>query len=1153
MSVIINTRKNLRGIKYKSKHRLTANEEEWAPTSGAKKMLPKRRERRSVQVFLELKGGFMKRWVSHAAQKAILVGVICMGTIPLCASTGYATTVIGYSGDQLSYSNTTIYATDGMWTSIAIEPSTTDYPNVLNSSITLDNVTTRGNMFGSYADSIVGGSAIGNSITATNSTLFGRVICGYVYESVTNGSGVGNATNNSISLTNSNVSGNYNIIGGYTVEGVAANNSIIINNSTISARRASNIDSGVYGGRAMYGSAENNTVIITDSTVNIPVYGGYKVVQGTATGNNVTATNSTLTMLVVGGFGGNNGDALENSVTLTNSNATEDVYGAWAIGWGDSGNASDNTVSVVDSSTVDGSVYGGYVSGTGDATSNSVVINDSSIGESVYGGWSRTGDASDNSVTLTSSTVSANAYGGYVKTEGDATGNTVTLTSSSVSEGIYGGYTASSGDASDNVVSLSSNSDAVYVYGGRAVTGNAENNTVSISESESANVYGGYVSSSGDVSGNTVTISDSATMDGYDGFAIGGYTYSGNATGNTVSVSSTDMTGVIGGESYSNGDAAENTVILDNVVSTFSDSGEYGGGWAVDGNATNNTLIATNTTAVMVYGGAAMSGNASGNTVELTSSTVASEYGMVYGGYVRDSGDATDNTVTVTDSTLNDVYGGYSGTGDASDNTVTISASTTDDIYGGYTVSGDATDNTVTLDGTVDVGDLFGGYTTGSGDVVTGNTLNVTGLNSTADSIQNFDSINFYVPAGTSNGDTMLTVSGTTTIPSTGLTATAYVNGSVVLNPGEEITLLSGAIDTTGTLSTAVSGTVYQGVSTTSTAAIETRTENDSGDYIKLIVPESEDTTLNEQTKSLVETPTYTAALVASGGDFLVDSALWNAAKAVKLNSDWTWTPFVAAAYKNMRYNTGSHVESDGWNTVLGIARRYEDKSGSFLVGPFVEYGNGDYDSYIDGGIHANGNAHYIGGGIFAQKNFNSGWYIDGSVRGGRVSADYNSNDLLIGTTRVHEDYDYRTPYYGFHLGFGKVHNYGDNVRLDTYLRYLYAHQDSFDAKLATGENYEFDDVDSSKIRIGTRYIHDEKDLGSWYVGAAYQYEFDNESTAHFGGGDTPNPSVQGSSGMMELGWEGKGGKNMIYDLSLRGWIGKEEGASVRALVKWTF
>jgi hypothetical protein len=437
---------------------------------------------------------------------------------------------------------------------------------------------------------------------------------------------------------------------------------------------------------------------------------------------------------------------------------------------------------------------------------------------------------------------------------------------------------------------------------------------------------------------------------------------------------------------------------------------------------------------------------------------------------------------------------------------------------------------------------------------VTGNTLNVTGLNNQADSIQNFDTINFYVPAGAKNGDTMLTVSGTTIIPSSGLTATAYVNGSVVLNAGEEITLLSGTIDTTGgTLTTAVSGTIYQGVSTQTKAEIITRTENDSGDYIKLVVPETEDTTLNEQTKSLVETPAYSAALVSSGGDFLVDSALWNATKVVKLNSEWTWTPFVSLSYEDMRYNTGSHVDSDGWNAMLGVARRYEDRAGTLLVGPFVEYGHGDYDSYIDGGIHAEGSAHYVGGGIFAQKTLKSGWYYDGSIRAGRVSADYDSNDLLIGTERVHENYDYSTSYYGFHLGVGKINNLTEKSRLDTYLRYLYSRQNSFGAELETGEHYDFDSVESSKIRVGTRYIHDEKAKGSWYVGAAYQYEFDSESVAHFNGGDTPSPSVQGSSGMLELGWEGNSGKNMVYDLSVRGWCGKQEGASVKALVKWTF
>jgi hypothetical protein len=877
-------------------------------------------------------------------------------------------------------------------------------------------------------------------------------------------------------------------------------------------------------------SVLNSAVDMENTTVTGSVYAGYAV-GGNATGNSAALTGN----IVIEGddvelFGGytTSGDASNNVVNIsdayvdfvTTTDGVESGHGVYGGYIYNSGNASENEV-IIDSSTVRADVVGGNTS-IGNAMNNTVSISNSEM-YYVFGGWVVTsGDASGNTVTISdSATDDGFVYGGFTHS-GNAAGNTVSISSTSL-EAVVGGQSAGEGDATGNTVILSDVindvSGDVTVIGGWAVEGNSTNNTVTAANSDLSIVAGG-VANSGNVSENTVEITSSTVGDEYGGIAFGGYVVgSGDVTDNTITITSSTVTRVTGG------------------------------GYTASGDASDNTVTVTDSTLNYVYGGYTEEGNASNNTITATGSTLSN----VYGGY-SGTGDTLSNTLTLTSSTADEVYGGYTESGDASSNTLTISASTTDDVYGGYTTDGNATSNTVTLGSTVNVGDLYGGYTAGSGDVVTGNTLNVTGLNNTAVSIQNFDTMNFYVPAGASNGDTMLTVSGTTTIPSTGLTATAYVNGSVVLNAGDEITLLSGAIDTTdGALTTAVSGSVYQGVSKKYTADIETRTENDSDDYIKLIVSESEDTALNDQTKSLVETPTYTAALVASGGDFLVDNALWNAAKAVKLNSDWTWTPFVAAAYKNMRYNTGSHVESDGWNTILGIARRYEDKSGSFLVGPFVEYGNGDYDSYIDGGIHANGNAHYVGGGIFAQKNFNSGWYIDGSVRGGRVSADYNSDDLLIGTTKVHEDYDYRTPYYGFHLGFGKVHNYGDNVRLDTYLRYMYAHQNSFDAKLATGENYEFDDVDSSKIRVGTRYIHDEKDLGSWYVGAAYQYEFDNESTAHFDGGDTPSPSVQGSSGMMELGWEGKGGKNLIYDLSLRGWVGKEEGASVRALVKWTF
>ena len=68
------------------------------------------------------------------------------------------------------------------------------------------------------------------------------------------------------------------------------------------------------------------------------------------------------------------------------------------------------------------------------------------------------------------------------------------------------------------------------------------------------------------------------------------------------------------------------------------------------------------------------------------------------------------------------------------------------------------------------------------------------------------------------------------------------------------------------------------------------------------------------------------------------------------------------------------------------------------------------------------------------------------------------------------------------------------------------------------------------------------------------QYEFGGEATAHYNGGSTPSPSVKGSSGMLELGWQVKPGEGpLTLDLGVTGWAGKQRGGSVQLGVTWTF
>ncbi|MEX5285400.1 autotransporter outer membrane beta-barrel domain-containing protein [Selenomonas sputigena] len=165
------------------------------------------------------------------------------------------------------------------------------------------------------------------------------------------------------------------------------------------------------------------------------------------------------------------------------------------------------------------------------------------------------------------------------------------------------------------------------------------------------------------------------------------------------------------------------------------------------------------------------------------------------------------------------------------------------------------------------------------------------------------------------------------------------------------------------------------------------------------------------------------------------------------------------------------------------------------------------------------------------------------------MKSDYTGNIAGVDTS-----YDISHPYYGFHLGLGRVTKLKGGASVDTYLKYFYAHQNDADATLATGETYKFDDVDSSRLRLGVRYTKGDSPESQVYAGIAWEYEFDGDARASYQGMDTPSPSLKGSSGVLELGARfAPKDSNVSYELNLNGWAGKRRGVSGGVSVNWTF
>ena len=119
----------------------------------------------------------------------------------------------------------------------------------------------------------------------------------------------------------------------------------------------------------------------------------------------------------------------------------------------------------------------------------------------------------------------------------------------------------------------------------------------------------------------------------------------------------------------------------------------------------------------------------------------------------------------------------------------------------------------------------------------------------------------------------------------------------------------------------------------------------------------------------------------------------------------------------------------------------------------------------------------------------------------------------------------------------------GYRKALYVYARYFYSHINDSSFNLSTGKVYDFDSTDSSRLRLGARYTRDLSPQSRYYAGLAYEYQFDGAAHATYNGMSTPSPSLEVSSGMLEVGVPfAPKGSNLSIDLGVTGWAGTRKG-----------
>ena len=825
-------------------------------------------------------------------------------------------------------------------------------------------------------------------------------------------------------------------------------------------------------------------------------------------------------------------------------------------------------------------------------------VTEGSIG-TVYGGFignAANGDVTTgNTVEMSGGTVGT-IHGGYTKGTGAVTGNTVTFSGGATLHELMGGFADNAGSAAavtGNTVNLSGGSIGGTVYGGRtlgtgdAVTGNMLNVTNAVTAGQIANFEKLNFAVNKDTVGKTLlTLNGGAQTTGLDWQKLTAQV--GTTDLPTKSYEATHVTLMANeqGIGFTNYDRAKELVaddVYEFSVDRASDGKSvYADGYRFKDNKTAS-YAASDGSHDSVWGGRSELGNtAEGNVLTVTGGTITD---TAYGGTSR-RGIARSNQLVMRGGTAQNLVGGFGAS--ASDNTVDIFGGTIGgDVYGGRATNGAASGNTVNLFGAVNIGGTIHGGAGTSGSV--NNTLAVHAFGAQAADFANVQNLHFYLPAGTTPAETrtMLTLTNAPAvkdISTLNLGVAAVAADARAFRRGDAVSLLkvNGMLTTAAELKN--TGDAQTMKATQSgildyTMRLEKRGENE-------LIATVDRVDVNDRSKSPVETRVAASALLNAGADLLSHVGYTAAAEAAAVISAGTapapfsvegvrntnaglaaagtaasaganasaavssaFQPWAAQGGSSVRLNSGSYVDAKGWNLNVGFARTNEMKAAKLTYGPFVEYGRGTYDSYLDDGTHGSGAMHYIGGGVMAKMAQDSGLYVEGSLRAGRVSSDYTGSD-----DAAELSYDNASTYFAGHVGVGQEWKLANGNKIEGYAKYFYSHQAGDTVKLRSGGILEFGDVDSHRLRVGARYTHAVGGGGELYAGLAYEHEFGGDATATYQGYSTPSPSLGGGTSILELGYRfaPKDGR-VSYGVNLMGMTGQREGIAGGAQVTWAF
>ncbi len=556
---------------------------------------------------------------------------------------------------------------------------------------------------------------------------------------------------------------------------------------------------------------------------------------------------------------------------------------------------------------------------------------------------------------------------------------------------------------------------------------------------------------------------------------------------------------------------------------------------------------------LQIYGGFGKTGDAVGNAVSLVNAVIPSPRAhSLYGGYAK--GDASGSRVELIGSVFKgDVTGAKGQT--ATDVSVTIDASTVaGEIRLFEGTSGSSFSNgTLTIRGASVLDEAKVRPVSSASAVVSNTTLRIDGFTGSLSELGTgsyggfvpFDTI-IFSGGGWTPGGTLITVKSKNfygmPIAQSSIGSIAFANADEI-GPGETMTLIryepfheevpKTILYTDGEAGAVKEVVLQEGTATEIPSAVtfgETAITLTTANFKRA-----------EQTTIVGETHAVAALFMHQTAD-LMESALVAAPDARGRHG---LTTFAATEGSVNRYDTATDLKMNGWSVLAGVNSTRDFGAGELTTALFMEHGEANYHSTNrQGGVRfrTDGDIEYVGGGASFRWRDDADWYVEGSLRAGRMSTEIDR--ALLDATGAFHNAETDAAYFGAHAGAGHVFRLTDAASLDAYAKYYFTRTGSDEFKVGT-ERYAFEAVTSHRARIGATFGYDAAGV-LWTAGAGAEYEFDGVSRMRAASTPTMETDYGGWTGFAEAGASVPLGADSPRRLNLqvRGWAGERDAFS---------